>query len=118
MEIISIEGMQFFSPIGCFAEEKIVHPHFIVDVYISLDASVAMQDDKLESTINYQEVYLLIKNTMERQHNLIEHASNEIINIILEKYDKALSVKCKIRKTNPPLGGQIAAVAFEATKSR
>ncbi|HPS83531.1 MAG TPA: dihydroneopterin aldolase [Bacteroidales bacterium] len=118
MEIISIEGMEFRAPVGCFDEEKIVHPGFSVDVYISFDASKAMLSDKLETTINYQAVYLRIKEIMEVKHNIIEHVANHILDAILSDFPLAQHVKCKIHKTFPALGGRIAAVAFEAERGR
>lgn len=110
--------MEFRAPVGCFDEEKIVHPGFSVDVYISFDASQAMKSDRLESTINYQAVYLRIKEIMEVHHNIIEHVANHILETILSGFPMAQHVKCKIHKTFPALGGPIAAVAFEAERGR
>lgn len=110
--------MEFRAPVGCFDEEKIVHPGFSIDVYISFDASQAMMSDKLETTINYQAVYLRIKEIMEAHHNIIEHVANHILNAILSDFPLAQKVKCKINKTFPALGGRIAAVAFEAERER
>jgi len=118
MEIISIEGMEFRAPVGCFEEEKIVHPRFVVDVYISFDASEAMKSDKLEHTINYQVVYQRIKQIMTVHHNVIEHVANHILETVLTDFPAALHVRCKIQKSDPPLGGRIVSVAFEAERGR
>jgi len=110
--------MEFRAPVGCFDEEKIVHPRFIVDLYISFDASQPMKCDKIDTTINYQVVYLQVKEVMELKHNLIERVADLIIDKILSDFQAAQHVRCKIRKTHPPLGGQIAAVAFESERGR
>ncbi len=118
MNIISIEGMEFRAPIGCFEEEKVVYPTFLVDLYIEYDASKAMKSDLLENAINYQEVYLRIKKIMQNHHNLVEHVVSCIMDDVLTNFNLAMSVRCKVHKTFPALGGRIAAVAFEAEKSR
>lgn len=118
MEIISIEGMEFRAPVGCFEEEKIVHPRFVVDVYISFDASAAMKSDKLDHTINYQVVYHRIKQIMSVHHNIIEHVANHILDTILADFPAVQHVRCKIHKSDPPLGGRIVSVAFEAERGR
>lgn len=118
MDIISIEGMEFHAYIGCFDEEKIIGTRFIVDLYLSVDAKKAMQSDDLKDTVNYQAVYLLIKEQMNKKINLLEHAVANIQDAVLQKFPEITSLRCKIRKMNPPLGGQIDVVAFESTVSR
>ena len=71
MDIISIEGMEFHSYIGCFEEEKIIGTRFIVDLYLSVDAKKAMQSDDLKDTVNYQVVYLLLKEQMNKKINFL-----------------------------------------------
>lgn len=116
MDIISIEGMEFHAFIGCFEEEKIIGTRFLVDLYLSINAEKAMQSDELKDTVNYQAVYLLIKEQMNKKMNLLEHAMLNIQNAVLQKFPEIISLRCKIRKMNPPLGGQIGSVTFESQK--
>lgn len=118
MDIISLEGMEFRAPVGCFEEEKIVHPRIVVDVYLSLNATQSMESDRLEHTVNYQQVYMLIKEIMQHKHNLIEHVAALIQQEILDKHDMIQTVRCKVSKMFPALGGQMTCVAFESSRQR
>ncbi len=118
MNIISLEGMEFRAPIGCFEEEKIVLPRFLVDVSIHFDASPSMISDSLHDTINYQTIYADITEIMKSPCNLIEHAANNICKKLLDQHDGIHSIACKIRKMNPALGGQMSSVSFECSFSR
>ena len=118
MDIISVEGMEFHSYIGCFDEEKLIGTRFLVDVSLTVDASLAKESDNLHDTVNYQSVYLEINNIMKLKMNLLEHAVYLIQNRLMDKYPEIQSLNCKIRKMNPPLGGQIGSVSFEGTVTR
>ena len=118
MDIISVEGMEFHSYIGCFDEEKVIGTRFLVDVFFEIDATGAKESDDLHDTVNYQNVYLEIKDIMQQKINLLEHAVHLIEQRLMEAFPEIQTLTCKIRKMNPPLGGQIGNVSFESTVSR
>jgi dihydroneopterin aldolase len=113
MAVISIEGMEFFAYHGCFEEEKIIGTKFRIDVFLTVDTTKAEQTDNLHDTVNYQSVYRLIKDEMDIKSNLLEHVGRRIINKILKAFGQVKSVRLKIRKMNPPLGGKIDFVSLE-----
>jgi len=118
MDIISVEEMEFYSYIGCFDEEKVIGTRFLVDVYFEIDAEEAKNSDNLHDTVNYQSVYQEIKEIMQQKLNLLEHAVSLILEKLMEKFPEIQTLTCKLRKMNPPLGGQIGCVSFESTVSR
>jgi dihydroneopterin aldolase len=118
MNTISLEGMEFRAPVGCFDEEKIVHPRFVIDVFIGFDAVLPMKTDRLDQTINYQKVYLLIKEIMTQKFNLVERVADAIMLMVLNEFDQANKVSCKIKKMHPALGGQMECVAFSSEMAR
>ncbi|OYT12618.1 MAG: hypothetical protein B6I19_09430 [Bacteroidetes bacterium 4572_114] len=73
MALISLEGMEFFAYHGCFSEEQIIGTRFVVDLYIETDMKEAEESDKLSKTINYQDVYLMVKEQMMVKSKLLEH---------------------------------------------
>jgi len=111
MGLISIEGMEFFSYHGHFEEETVIGTRFMIDLYIETDTSAAEKSDKLHDTINYQEVYLVIKQEMKTPSHLIEHVARRIVDTVKQNFDGIESLKLKLRKMNPPLGGQIESVS-------
>jgi dihydroneopterin aldolase len=112
MSKISIEQMEFYAYHGCFKEEQIIGTRFLVDLYLETDTTDAENSDKLSDTVNYQEVYLLVKREMEIKSKLLEHVGRRILDSIKEHYPQVSSAKLKISKMNPPLGGKMKNVSL------
>lgn len=110
---ILIEGMEFYSYHGCFAEEQIVGNKFIVDVTIDYNIEMAAENDELNETINYQSVFMLVKKEMAIKSKLLENVSKRIADSIKENFPKIQQLTVRVSKVNPPLGGQIKLVAVE-----
>jgi len=112
MSTISIEQMEFYAYHGCFKEEQIIGTYFNVDLYLEVDTSDAEHSDKLGDTVNYQEVYLLVKREMEIKAKLLEHVGRRILDAVMKTFPEVKSAEIKISKMNPPLGGKIKNVSL------
>lgn len=112
MAQIALENMEFFAYHGCFSEEQIIGTRFIVDLYIEADTTRAEQTDKLSQTINYQDVFLLVKDQMAIKSNLLEHVGRRILAALKERFPEVISARIKVSKMNPPLGGKIGSVSL------
>ncbi len=112
MSIISIEGMEFFAYHGCFKEEQLIGTKFIIDLFLSVNTSKAEESDNLKDTVNYQEVFELVKKEMEVTSKLLEHVGGRILKTIKEKFPQIEKATLKIRKMNPPLGGKMDFVSI------
>ena len=107
MSIISIEGMEFFAYHGCFKEEQVIGTKFNIDLFLTVDTSKAEDSDELHDTVNYQEVFHLVKSEMQVTSKLLEHVGRRILNSIKSTYPQIEKATLKIRKLNPPLGGKM-----------
>ncbi len=107
---IVLEGMEFFAFHGFYAVEQKIGNHFIVDVTLSLNLMEAGKSDKLAETVNYEEVYKIIKQKMEITAALIETVAYGIKSEILSTFNKVQDVEVKIAKLNPAFPGKIQAV--------
>ena len=112
MSKISLEGMEFFAYHGCFSEEQIIGTRFIVDLWIDANTLEAEDTDKLSKTLNYQEIYLLVKEQMAIKSKLLEHVGRRILNVLQEKFPEIAHAEIKISKMNPPLGGKLKNVSL------
>ncbi|MFO8087568.1 MAG: dihydroneopterin aldolase [Bacteroidales bacterium] len=111
MGLISIEDMEFYAYHGCFEEEKQIGTKFLVNIELQAPTKEAEETDRLEKTVNYQEVYGLIKKEMQKPSNLLEHVARRILNTICNRYPNVSYGKIKISKMNPPLGGKMKNVS-------
>ena len=111
MSTIALENMEFYAYHGCMPEEQIIGTKFLVDLYLETDTMEAEQSDDLRTTVNYQEVYLLVKAEMGRKSNLIEHVARRILKILNERYPQVVDARIKLKKMNPPVGGKVESVS-------
>jgi dihydroneopterin aldolase len=105
MDLISIENMEFYAFHGHYHEEQIVGSKFLVNLTIEADLDKAAVSDALKDTINYQSVYRVVKEEMEKKSKLLESIAKRIIDTMYAHFESIQKVTVKISKINPPIGG-------------
>jgi dihydroneopterin aldolase len=113
MGTILLEGMEFFAFHGCFKEEQIIGTKFIVDLAVDADTSVAEDSDHLRDTLDYVGLYRCVKKEMEQKSFLLEHVAKRIVTAVTAEFPAVGSLRLKIAKINPPMGGKMHQVCFE-----
>lgn len=113
MATITLQNMKFHAYHGCFDFEKRDGNTFLVSVEMELDTYLPEMTDKLEDTLNYQEVYDVVKHEMDIPSNLIEHVGKRILDALIKEFPQIKSLKVKLSKLNPPLGGEVESVSIE-----
>jgi len=112
MGVIEIEGMEFYAYHGHFAVEQVVGNRFIVDLTLSTDCTKAAKSDDLADALDYQALYLIVKEEMQIKSHLLEHVAGRILDRLYDSCKSVQHVKVKISKLNPPMGGQIERVSI------
>jgi dihydroneopterin aldolase len=105
MGLIQIENMEFYAFHGHYREEQIVGNKFLVDLSIDSDMTLPAATDNLKDAINYQRVYKLVKEEMEKKSRLVENIAKRILDVIYDNYPGVSEVRVKVSKMNPPMGG-------------
>jgi len=113
---IKIEGMKFYAFHGHFEAERIVGNHFLVGIQIKTDCSKAAVSDDLNDTLNYQEVYLLVKSEMKKTSLLLENVAQRILDLLFETFPQIKKAKIMVSKLHPPMGGEIEKVSVILSK--
>lgn len=104
--------MEFFAYHGCSKEEQKTGNKFIVDVSFSASTEKAERSDDLGKTVNYQNVYDVVKSEMAVTSYLIEHVARRIMDALKKKFPGISDVHIAVAKLNPPLGGKVEKVQF------
>ena len=115
MGVISINGMSFYAHHGCFEQERAIGTHFRVDLQLETDTRRAEESDNIADTVNYLEVYQVVKREMEVPSNLLEHVAHRVGEAVLSQFPDTMSIVVRVSKLNPPLGGQMESVSVEVT---
>ena len=108
--------MEFFASHGCFAEERMTGGYFSVDATIETALLPAAHSDDLKDTINYQQLYELVKREMQAPSNLLEHVAGRILQALFAEFNRIDHATVTIRKHNPPLGGKVSAATVTLSK--
>ena len=109
---IALEGMRFYSHQGFYEEERTIGGKYVVDISFDLNFEKASDSDELSGTINYEEVYDLVKEVMMTNAKLIEHLGKKIIDKMNSSYPQIDSIELKISKTSPLFSGEVDSVSI------
>lgn len=119
MSVIRIKNMVFYGYHGVKTEENSLGARFEVDIDLHTDLNKAVETDKLEHTINYNDVYQLVEQTVTtRKYYLIEALAGEISHRLLGEYPELEQVNVCVRKPNAPIKGVLDYVEVEIAKRR
>ena len=106
-DTIHIRNMQFYAFHGVNTEEKILGQRFEVDVALSVDTRSAGLSDDLRRTINYAQVYKVVKRIVEEERfDLIEALAETLATQIGKQFGPD-GVRICVRKPHVPLKGSV-----------
>jgi len=115
-DIIRLSGLSFYGYHGVTPAEKETGRLFEIDCEVEIDLADAGQTDTLKDTIDYEQIYEVIKGIVEgKAFSLLEGLAKEIARHILE-YFPVYRVTLKVRKMNPPIAGHIKFIEVEITR--
>lgn len=115
---ITLEGLEFHAFHGVYPHERESGNWFEVSISVETDFSKAAQHDELSGTVNYETLYQIVKNEMEKPSKLLETVAENIIQTVMLDLAAVFSVDLVISKTNPPIGGKCKKATVQISKSR
>lgn len=110
---ISLEKMKFYAYHGVSEQERTVGNDYEVTLKVSALVEEAMEDDSLHHTINYAELYELVKREMEIPSCLIEHVAGRIVKRLQQEFPQITAIFLKVTKMRPPISGEVESASFE-----
>ena len=105
MDIVSLEGLEFFAYHGYYREEQKVGNKYAVDIKVIADFRQAARDDSLAETVNYELLYKVIEAEMKIRSRLLENIGERIANAVFDTFDQIEKIEVSVSKFNPPIGG-------------
>lgn len=103
---IRIQNAVFYAHHGVLKEEHRIGGRYEVDVEMKLDFESAASHDDLNRTVDYENIYGLIRDIVTtNNYYLIERLAYLIAKDILEAAPIITEIEVSVRKANPPVGG-------------
>lgn len=110
---IFLKDLRFHAFHGVMPQERKVGGDFLVSLRMGYDISKAMRTDEVSDTLNYAEVYALVRKEMEQPSALLERVAGRIAEALFASDLKILSIDLWLTKVNPPMGADCQGAGVE-----
>lgn len=110
---VSLSNMRFYAYHGVDSQERVVGNWFEVSVKLYYPFEKAMESDSVEDTLNYAEVYEVIKGEMMQPSNLLEHVAGRIRDALLLRFPLIKGGVLSVSKSVPPIPNSTAPSTIE-----
>ena len=101
---IILQEMRFYAYHGVLPQERIVGGDYTVSVEVDVDTTSAVENDQLDVTLNYAELYEVVQHEMLTPSDLLEHLAGRIGKAIMTAFPQVKAVDLTVMKDNPPMG--------------
>lgn len=115
---ICLEGLEFHAFHGVYPHERESGNWFETDITVDTNILEGTIGDDLANTVNYETLYQIIREEMEKPSKLLETVAEGIVKRILDELPEVLQVEIKIAKLNPPIGGKCKKASIALVKKR
>ena len=110
---IFLRQLRFHAFHGVLDQERRVGNDYVINVVAECDFAHAMQTDELEDTVNYAEIYRVVKEEMAFPSKLLEHVAGRIGERLFNEFPSLQSLDISIMKVNPPFGADCEGAGVE-----
>ncbi len=110
---ICLDNLRFHAFHGVLPQERITGNDYRVSLRIAYDISRAMESDRVEDTLNYAEVFELVRQEMTVPCNLIERVAGRIGDRLFGEFPEIGELDLRIVKVNPPMGADCEGAGVE-----
>ena len=115
---IFLRDMRFYAYHGVLPQERTVGGEYSVSLKVDVDMQAAVEHDLVEVTLNYAELYLLVKMEMEQPSDLLEHVAARIGQAVFDTFHRVTSLHVEVVKLNPPMGADCKGAGVELNMIR
>jgi len=118
MSTIRLKNIKIYAFHGCMLEEGQIGSDYLVNLKVKANLDKAAISDDLKDTVDYVLLQKIVKEEMAIRSKLLEHVGKRIVDKILLSAPLVNSVKVRVSKVNPPIGGDVAEVSVSIKAKR
>jgi dihydroneopterin aldolase len=107
LKTVALRDVRFYAYHGFYPEERQIGGVFYVDIVVCVSPTNSTNDE-LADTLNYEVLFAMAKEEMQKTSKLIETPAQHILNRVLGAFPALERVEVTIRKAHPPLAGEVA----------
>lgn len=100
---ILLQGIRLFAHHGVGAEEQAIGTYYRIDMELTTDFGKAMTTDDISDTVNYAEVYQIVRSRMQQPQRLLEHVAGQIVRTLFGTFASVQTIRLRLIKESPPI---------------
>ena len=104
---IELKQIKIHAYHGVDKQERIVGNDYLVRVKVKFDITKAAKSDSVSDTINYADIYDVVKCEMSTPSNLLENVVYRIMKAIKQNFPLVEGGEIEIVKIKPPIAGDV-----------
>lgn len=104
---ILLKDLRFYAYHGVFENERSTGNEFIVNLSVSIPFKTEIEEDDLEATVSYADLYEIVEKEMKKPRKLLETVTAGVYNQIHLKYPQVTGGFISIEKVRPPIPDMI-----------
>lgn len=110
---IVLKGLRFYAFHGMMPQETRVGGDFLVNLRVGYPLGKAMLSDEVGDTLDYAQLYALVREEMAVPSKLLEHVAGRIASAIERRFPQVTSIDLELTKQNPPMGADCDGTSVE-----
>ena len=118
MGTIKVKNIKVYAYHGCLIEEGKIGSDYRIDLSVKANLQKSSKSDHLSDTVDYVHLNKIVKEEMFIRTKLLETVADKILVRILKEISIVDSVKVKVSKLNPPIGGNVELVSIVMKRKR
>ena len=118
MGVIKVKNIRVYAYHGCLDEEGKIGSEYRVDLSVKADLKKSSKSDELNDTVDYVHLNKIVKEEMAIRTKLLETVADKILDRILLEIPLVKKATVDVSKINPPIGGNVAMVTIQMSKTR
>lgn len=102
---IELVNIHLYAYHGAIAQENKVGGWYTLNLRARIDSHDSIASDNLEATVNYADIYEVVRSEMQIPSKLLEHVCGRILDKLFEKFTIIGEIEISLSKDTPPMGG-------------
>ena len=102
---IELRDIHLYAHHGVLPQEREVGAWFTIDINLLMNDYSCTDNDNIEGTVSYADIYEIIRCEMEKPSNLLEHVCKRICDRIYFSFTQVDRIEITLCKDTPPMGG-------------
>ena len=102
---IELVNIHLYAYHGAIAQENKVGGWYTLNLRARIDSHDSIASDNLEATVNYADIYEVVRSEMQIPSKLLEHVCGRILDKLFKKFAIIGEIEISLSKDTPPMGG-------------